>query len=350
MFSLPVRDAVIPAAPRGHPAFDTGRTRPRLPSAPAWRILLALLASLFAKLPSAHSAQAQQPPAPDSWPSYTLQLDQWWLLNLPRAQRVDASGLLRFHDGELWIVNDQNAAVYRLQFKDATNDVDLIRVEGLLTAEQTTALNRNSRLRLDCEGLARDDQGRIYISEESRRMILRWDPASQAIERLPIDWEPVKQFFHGSDLNASFEGVAVGGSKLYVANERQTGRIIVVDLHSFRILDHFTVASARSTTRDTHYTDLCWAENALWALLRDERKVLKVDPTRHAVLAEFDFAEVETAPQTAYGLIYAPGFMEGLAVDDQYLWLLSDNNGMGRRARGQDSRPTLFRCRRPDRP
>ena len=48
-------------------------------------------------------------------------------------------------------------------------------------------------------------------------------------EVLPIDWTSVKRFFDSKDSNASFEGVAVGGDTLYVANERQLGQIITVD-------------------------------------------------------------------------------------------------------------------------
>ena len=50
-----------------------------------------------------------------------------------------------------------------------------------------------------------------------------------------------------------------------------------------------------------------------------------------------------------FGIIFAPGDVEGIAVDPEFLWLLADNNGVGRRVRGGDARPALFRCRRSDR-
>ncbi len=309
---------------------------------PGLTLGLLLLGCAAAPRPEAGAAES-------AWPQHVLQADRWWTLNLPEGRRLDASGLLQFPDGELWTVNDQSARLYRLQLRDDTNAVDLVRVPGWLTAEQTRTLGQGSGVRLDCEGIARDDQGRIYVAEEARRQILRWDRASGKIERLPIDWAPVRSFFHPTDSNASFEGVAFGGGRLYVANERQTGRIVVVDPESWKVVDHFAVRPAGSTSDDTHYTDLCWAEDSLWVLLRDERKVLRVDPGTKRVLAEFNYAELELAPQTAYSLLYAPGFMEGLAVDSEHIWLLTDNNGVGRRAAWGDSRPTLFRCRRPDR-
>ncbi len=285
------------------------------------------------------------------WPQYVLQAEAWWLLDLPEARRFDASALVLQPTEELWTVNDQSTGVYRIQLKDGIRDASLVRIPGLLDAQQVFALlqTRQPGARLDCEGLARDDRGRLYISEESHRWILRWDPGTRDLTRLDIDWSPVAHYFHPLDLNASFEGVAVGGSRLYVANERQEGRILVVDLASLKVIDDFAVAQADSAGDDTHYSDLCWAEDSLWVLLRDVHRLLRVDPAAKRVIAEFDFTALETRREVAYGSFFAPGFMEGLAVDSAHIWLLTDNNGMNRRADGKDIRPTLFRCPRPDR-
>lgn len=286
----------------------------------------------------------------ESWPQYTLQAEAWWLLNTPGNRRFDASALLRLPNGDFWTVNDQAAGVYRIAFHPDAPAADLIQVPEILTPAHQAALLQSPRpgLRLDCEGLARDAQGRIYLCEEARRWILRWDPATGAMTRLEIDWTPVRRHFHPIDFNASFEGIAIDGQRLYVANERQAGRLIVVDLERLAVVDDFVVVPADSLEPDAHYTDLCWAEGSLWVLLRDVRRVLRVDPVRRQVQAEFDFGAVETRAAVAYGTFFAPGFMEGLWVDATHLWLLSDNNGVGRRADSKDTRPTLFRCPRPD--
>lgn len=284
---------------------------------------------------------------------YELQADRWWLLNLPGGQRVDASGLLRFPNGDWWVVNDQRNGVFHLRFPSdgdpSTNTVDLIRVPGIFEPMTLKALGIGEHARLDCEGLALDKQGRVYLCEEARRWILRWDPSTQSLSRLPIQWGAVAKYFHPTDFNASFEGIAIGDGRLYVANERQEGWIFVVDLESLKVVDDFQVGPADSVGNDHHYTDLCWSEGSLWVLMRDVRKILRVDVKKKRVTAEFDYAAMETARPVAYGAFVAPGFMEGLVVDDQWLWLLSDNNGIGRRVDPKDTRPTLFRCRRPDR-
>ncbi len=304
-----------------------------------------LLAIVFI---GAASVDAAEPPPP-AWPQFTLTADQHWLINLPEGKRVDASGLLRLPSGEWWTINDQNGFVWRLLPSRTTNTADLVRVPDLITPAQVKALTGQEISRLDGEGLARDAQGRIYLCEEDRRWILRWDPASRNVERLPIDWTPVAKYFHPADRNASFEGLTVAGDRLYVVNERQMGRIIEVDLATLKVVGDFAVAPAETLEEDTHYTDLAWFEDSLWVLLRDVRKLLRVDVKARAVLAEFDFSEMETRRAVAYGPFFAPGFMEGLWVDAEHLWLLSDNNGVGRRVNSNDTRPTLFRCPRPDR-
>jgi hypothetical protein len=291
--------------------------------------------------PAADSA----PPPP--WPLHTLQADRTWLLNLPQGQRLDASALLRRPDGTFLTVNDQDSVVYSMRFLEGTNAIDLTPLPECLTREQLAPFAAQKFKRYDLEGLAQDREGRLYICEEGNRWILRWDPRTTKVERLNIDWKPVERWFSAADSNASLEGIAIGGDRLYVANERQIGRVIVVDLATLKVIDDFMVAPAGSQSTDVHYTDLCWADDALWVLLRDDRKLLKVDPTAKRVLAEFDFTAMERSRENAYGALFAPGFMEGVWVDQDFIWLLSDNNGMGRKVKLSDKRPTLFRCPKP---
>ena len=75
--------------------------------------------------------------------------------------------------------------------------------------------------------------------------------------------------------------------------------------------------------------------------------VLEVNPETHAVLAEFDYGDLEESLGYRTGL--PVGIMEGLAVSKDSIWLLTDNNGEPRGRRGNDIRPTLVRCARPDR-
>jgi hypothetical protein len=203
--------------------------------------------------------------------------------------------------------------------------------------------------RFDIEGLAIDPEGRLYLCDESRRWILRCDPRQDRVERLTIDWTPVQPFFADPGANAAFEGIAVGDGRLYLANERAQARLIVVDLATLRVVDHFVVRPAAGTLWEPHYSDLCWFAGRLYVLLREARCVLAIDARSHRVTAEYDYRALEADPEHDYirALPFA-GLMEGLAVDDTHLWLVTDNNDRPRVRDLADRRPTLFRCPRPD--
>jgi uncharacterized protein YjiK len=292
---------------------------------------------------------AVQAPRSDNCPRYILQAERSWQLNSPNGQPFDASGLLLLAENELLTLNDRGTSLYRIQFQENQAAANLVHLTNIFTSAQLATLAKQKVGRYDCEGIARDDEGRLYICEEGNRWILRCDPKRQTVERLNIDWSPVQKYFHPSDPNASFEGLAVGHARLYVANERQTNRIIVVNLNTLAVIDDFVVRPGANPNGDFHYSDLCWFENSLFVLLRDGRCVLKVDPESHRVLAEYDFRAMENDPEMLYRFLFVFGTMEGLAVDRDFIWLVTDNNGVGRVRYPNDTRPTLFKCRRPDR-
>jgi len=306
-------------------------------------------------------AQASALPKPDretgplpgvtstqAWPRYTLKIDRAWQLNVPGGKPFEASGLLWTHDGQLLTVDNSAVGLYRIQFCKGWHSLDLELLPGLFTQPQLASFQNQRIGPYDCEGIAEDAEGRIYVCEEGNRWILRADLKAKTLERLKIDWEPVRKYFHTIDRNASFEGIAIGGGHLYVANERARGRIIVVDLKSWKVMDDFMVQPRGSKARDVDYSDLSWFDGALWVLLRESRCVLQVDPATHRVLAEYDFRGVEDDPEYIYSKRFPTGVMEGLAVDRDSIWLVTDNNNMGRVRFPRDARPTLFRCLRPD--
>ena len=281
-----------------------------------------------------------------SWPRHVLRAEQTWQLNLPQGQRFDASALLITRQGDFLTVNDRGSTLYKIQLLPETNVADLLPLQDCFTPAQLSPWTGQKFARYDCEGLSEDDQGRIYLCEEGNRWILRCDRSKGSVERLEIDWAPVRTYFDLADPNASFEGVAVGNDRLYVANERQMGRIIVVDLKTLQVIDQFAVRASASKARDVHYSDLSWFDGVLYVLLRQARCVLAINPDDHRVLAEYDFRQMEREPDVLYRSIYPTSQFEGLAVDKEFLWLLTDNNGAPRARHPNDIRPTLFKARR----
>ena len=51
---------------------------------------------------------------------------------------------------------------------------------------------------------------------------------------------------------------------------------------------------------DAHYSDLCWFDGALYALMREDHVILKIDPATHLVLAEYNFHKMENDPEVDY--------------------------------------------------
>ena len=282
-------------------------------------------------------------------PRYTLEMAQTWKLNLPGGERFDASGLFLTRNGELLTVNDRALAVYRIHFLPGASAADLVKLPDCFTPAQVAAFAGERTDRYDIEGVTEDTLQRIYLCDEADRWVLRFDPRLHTVERLQIDWAPVQKYFNPADRNASFEGIAVGDGTLYVANERERGRIIVVDLVTLKVVGDFEVRSSVVSLWGPHYSDLCWFRGELYVLMREDHRILRVNPHSHQVLAEYDFSKVESAPENKYRKLYwFAGVMEGLAVDENNFWLVTDNNGLGRESDPNDRRPTLFRCPRPD--
>jgi hypothetical protein len=277
---------------------------------------------------------------------YVLKPDQAWRLTAPNKEQFDASGLLLMPNGDLLTVNDKRTGLYKVKLPTEGMEARLESIPGWFTEKQLAPYKAAKSGHWDLEGIARDEAGRIYVCEEGNRWVLRLDPKSEKVERLDIDWAPVKKYF-SDDGNASWEGIAVGEGRLYLANERSRGRIIVVDLKSLEVVSDFSVGAAQLLARDMQYTDLSWHGGHLYVLMREARAVLQVDPKTEQVVAEFDIWALENSPEHAYHRLYPTGIMEGLAVDAENIWVVTDNNGFGRLKDSTDRRPTLFRCKRP---
>jgi hypothetical protein len=310
------------------------------------RNALALLTLLLAGLFPASSQGADPSAAPVR---YSLQTDQAWQLELPDFEPFGASGLLILPNGELLVVNDRGPEIFRVNLL-GTGVASLTMRVDLFTERQLAHLTPGRKHRYDIEGIARDSHGRIYLCDEAERWILRCQPGADQAERLALDWTGVKSFFSKTDRNASFEGIAIGDNRLYVANERNRAVILVVDLETLEVVNHYAPRPAHLRFWEPHYSDLSWHDGVLYVLVRESRVILAVDPNTGAVLAEYDYRSVELDPDVRYQLVVPfAGIMEGLAVDEHSFWLVTDNNHRPRLRYPGDRRPTLFRCLRPDR-
>ncbi len=287
------------------------------------------------------SAQETNSPAPKR---LVLKPSSAWQINLPSDGRFDSSALMLQPNGELWTLCDNHTNLYRIDFPKGTNAASLTVLPQFLKPSQLAPFNKDKIDRYDIEGLTRDDRGRIYVCEEANRWILRMSPDGSTLERLAIDWSPVAKQFDPKDGNASLEGVAVIGNHLFVANERSLPRIIVVDLTTLKVIDDFCPTYNIPLINEAHFSDLAAYNGHLFILVRSRAQILEVDPASRRVVAEYDWSACERDPEFAYLTRFNTGNMEGLAVDAGGFWMVTDNNGLGRKTHPDDIRPTLFRC------
>jgi uncharacterized protein YjiK len=306
-------------------------------------LLLALGAGFWQSTGSAERGGGLVSRTNDPRRHFTLSADDYWRLSNSKKDRFDASGLL-LRNGQLLTLSDRGPELFEIV--PGTNHSAELRSTPFFPSSAVAKAARVSMARFDCEGIAADPEGNLYICEESQRRIYRSSPDGSIVELPLIDWTSVKNYFRGG-INASFEGVAVGRGKLYVANEREAARIIVVDLPSLTVEDSFFVDSAGFALGGPHYSDLCFFDGKLFVLDRNHRCILEVDPSTKKVTAEYSFGTMELQEDFAYFTDYPTGTMEGLAVDTDFFWLVTDNNGRGRIKDRDDFRPTLFRCKRP---
>jgi hypothetical protein len=96
---------------------------------------------------------------------------------------------------------------------------------------------------------------------------------------------------------------------MYLANERKKGRLIVVDLNTLKVTDSFKLPASHSLWYEPHYSDLCWFDGALYALMREDHVILKIDPITHLALAEYSFASDGERPRG--GLSHGDSFCCG---------------------------------------
>lgn len=280
-------------------------------------------------------------------PMQSLKWERTWTLTPPDASRFDASALLRLADGTLLTVNDKQAGLYRIDGLDEGTVARLALVPDVFTKASLDAACGQTAPAYDLEGLAIDDQGRFYVCDEISRHLFRFDPQTRKTERLATDWSPVRKWI-SEDGNASWEGLAIGGGELFLANERNIGRIVVVSMSTWKVQRTFSVSPPDRPARDVHYSDLCWNADRLWVLCRESQCILRVEPGSGRVEAAFGYGVIERDPKHGYLNPLPVGFVEGLAVQADSVWLLVDNNGIGRIADPKDIRPTLWRCRVPE--
>ena len=252
------------------------------------------------------------------------------------------SGLALDH-GELFTICDKHSdAIYRL-------DVQADRVVAVV-ARAIRLPEKN--LFLDLEGIVSDGADGFYIvSEEFSRVIFvpRDGPSVWVTEDLRPVGRPLGLLVK---YNATFEGITLLGPQHFLlAAERDARGVVEADLAGTpphivaNRIDESRLPYAGDRKPD--FADLSIWHGRVFALLRNACGVCELvrDPAAGGAWREGEtavrFPVIERDPRTRYrNMTY--GLAEGLALDDEHLYLVLDNNDDALAADPKDNRSRLI--------
>jgi hypothetical protein len=263
------------------------------------------------------------------------------------------SGLL-LHEGRLLTVSDKHdAAIYGIELA-----ADHARVRPFVSFEPPA----DEPPPLDFEGLSPAPGGGWLVACEAPRRVLRveLDPRSAASPPVGLArWFSPSLAELGSpsgclhEINAGLEGIALSAQgRLVLAGEREPRCLIELeaadDLRSAQVWLMEGSAYAAEPGRSLDYSDLTLFRGALYALVRNTHLLVRLERTPDGWRqgAAFSYRHAEHDPRYMYE-DRTFGMAEGVAIDEQRVYILLDNNEKARAADARDRRPILFVFERP---
>ena len=316
------------------------------------RVLLAQVGTKPAAVSSPISTGAQTPaavtiasPTPAASPTPKMPVTNSKPLELKNVRfaigSYEISGMAMV-SGKLRMVSDNKDDTYLYELKEkAPNRLevvkgkDLKKLIGFQMYSKHIPQDKNNKLkaaRQDFEGIA-SCGANMYVIDERSRNVLRFRTDS-GFERLNIVFNEVKGLYDGGE-NAGFEGVAVDCDKklLYVAKERQPRFILKIDLAKLKILEQTDVidpTAKNPVIRGTlakdsilDFSDLAFDKGYLYALSRNERDLIKIDPSTWKIVDRRGYGFVENGMYDS-GEPY--GVAEALAMKSDEILIGIDNN------------------------
>lgn len=308
------------------------------------RLSLFLLLTLASLLPGGMAAAPVPPAAPSAKPLRELTPRRIYPVQF--EGRFEPSGLA-IVKGALFTVSDKhNDAVYRLTLEgDVAKASPALRIDF---PEETGWL--------DLEGLVSDGAGGFYVVSEIHSRVLQV-PAEGRTR-----WVTPELKSAGATVgllvvhNAGFEGVTLlGPGHFLFAAEREPRGLIELQLEGESPSVHavkwdrtrFAVPAGRMAA----FADLCVWRGRVFALMRDSGVIVELvrdsaAPAGWREGAAVSFLNFENDPRLRYRDM-AYGIAEGLAIDDNSLWLILDNNNDHLATDPEDKRSRLIEVKNP---
>ena len=256
---------------------------------------------------------------------------------------------LTLREGHLYTVCDKrDHDIYRLDRQGA--------VATAVPAVKIPLPFFSSLHRCDFEGITCDSTGNFFLASEARSRILNIPADGSPARWITPDLKPYAReagllMIH----NAGLEGICLTPENTFLlCAERERRGIIEIHpaTHPMDITAYSCEKSPFSfppgVSKD--FSGLCFYQNAIYVLERNAYSVsrLERDADHHlSVSAGWSFKNVETLSDFRYAdMTY--GKSEGLCMDEDYIYVILDNNGLSRAKAPDDRRPLLLVFEKPD--
>ncbi|MFC6632167.1 SdiA-regulated domain-containing protein [Microbulbifer taiwanensis] len=277
-------------------------------------------------------------------------LASYWL---DGSAGLDISGLSFCH-GELLAVSDKNSAeIYSVETSSRGAVLkSRSRIAGLGVPEGDSAglvaglLNlARSDTAMDFEGISCDGDSIYLISERHSRIA---EVAAGETTWMPQRWASVvRASGYLKKFNAGAEGLVKAGRDFWIAMEREPrGLLHLRSSAEPRIFTIPPVAGLDFRNRAEDITGLAFYDGALFTLERNAFAVCRRSLNNLQAQWCIDYRNIEEAPEFVYEETqYGKG--EGLAVDASGIYVVLDNNNVGRAAVPADRRALLLHLEFP---
>ena len=202
---------------------------------------------------------------------------------------------------------------------------------------------------LDLEGITVDGDGNFYLVSEKAFRILKIEKGSNKVSWVTHDLKPYgREVGLFQKKNADFEGITwLGDHKFLLAAEREPRGFIQLDLDkipkgikAYR-QDHSILEPPKH--RNPDYSGLHFDGKNIYALERSIHAVTRIEITDGKIIekAVWSYAHVENAEEWQYRDMEF-GHAEGLFINENYVYIILDNNGERRLINKKDRRPLMF--------
>ncbi|WP_444946384.1 esterase-like activity of phytase family protein [Microbulbifer sp. VTAC004] len=271
----------------------------------------------------------------------------YWVNN---SAGLDISGL-SFCTGRLLAVSDKNSGeIYTLKLRDGDADlVSHLQLDGLGVPEHDEPVSFWEAFKelfrpadeLDFEGVSCDGSTIYLVSEHYNRIAVVSDQGKASWQEYL--WSPAaKSQGYLQKANASSEGLVKAGDVFWVAMEREPRGLLKLNSSGgASVFSLPSVAGLDFRGRSEDLTGLDYYDGALFTLERNAHAVCR--RALPSLKAEWclDYHALEVSPERVYEETrYGKG--EGLAVNQQGIFVVLDNNNVGRALAPDDKRALLL--------